>query len=254
MSFDAVFLFSFAMVFIRCSAMLLSSPILGSQNTPVQIRIFTTLAIAAALTLAVQPNIGTPPSDLYGLASFALQEAVAGLLIGTFVSLALQAAQIAGSIMDTQLGLSLSQVLNPVNGVPVTILAQFKYMLALVVLFVVNGHHTMIQAFAHSYTSVPTLSMTTLSAVSSGLGSMLANVSLLALQIATPVLGVSLVIDAALGLIGKAVPQMQVFVVGIPAKTAVGLMAVGLTLPALTGAVSNGVQLALDNLSHVFRI
>lgn len=191
---------------------------------------------------------------MYGLLAFALQEAVAGLLIGTFVSFALQAAQMAGSIMDSQLGLSLSQVLNPVNGVSVTILAQFKYMLAIIVLFNMNGHHMMIQAFAHSYTSVPTLSQATLSTVSTGLVSMLGAVSLLALQIATPVLGVSMIIDAALGLMSKAVPQMQVFIVGMPAKTAVGLMAVGMTLPALTGAVSNGVNLALVNLSHVFKV
>jgi flagellar biosynthesis protein FliR len=76
---------------------------------------------------------------------------------------------------------------------------------------------------------------------------------LLAIQIAAPVLGVSLVIDAALGVMAKAVPQMPVFLVGIPAKTALGLMAVALTLPALTGAVSNGIQLALQNLTPVFR-
>ena len=251
MSFDAVFLFSFAMVFIRCSAMLLSSPLFGSQNTPVQIRIFTTLAISAALTMVVQPDIGKPPVDLYGLLSFATQEAVAGLLIGSFISLALQAAQIAGAIMDTQLGLSMSQVLNPVNGISVTVLSQFKHMLAVVVLFNANGHHTMIQAFAHSYTAMPTLS---LAAVTSGLAQMLSSVCLLAVQIAAPVLGVSLVIDAAMGVINKAVPQMQVFLVAAPAKTAMGLIAVALTLPALVSAVTDGVQMSMQHLSSIFRM
>lgn len=254
MSFDAVFLFSFAMVFIRCSAMLLSSPIFAGQSSPVQIRIFTTLAISGALTMVVQPKIGAPPADLYGLAAVATQEAIAGLLIGSFINLAMQAAQIAGAIMDFQLGLSLSQVLNPVSGVSVTILAQFKYMLAVVILFAMNGHHLMIEAFASSYTAVPTLSMATLNAISTNITVLIGNVMLLGLQIAMPVLGASLIIDAALGLMNKAVPQMQVFIVGMPAKTAVGLMVVGITLPALAGAVSSGVQFALDGLTGIFRM
>lgn len=250
---DLAFLFSFGMVFIRCSAMLLSSPLFSSQSTPLQVRIFTTLAIAGALTTVVQPHLGQPPTDLYGLAAYALQEGVAGLLLGTFVSLAMQAAQIAGALMDTQLGLSLSQVLNPINGVPVTILSQFKYLLAVVVLLCVNGHHAMLQAFAASYSAMPTLSTASLSSVASGMTNMIGSVSLLAVQIAAPVLGVSIVIDAALGLISKAVPQMQVFLVGMPAKSALGLVAIGLTLPALASAVTTGVQLALQDVSGYFR-
>ncbi len=253
MSADSAFIFSFGMVFVRCSAMLMTAPLFGNQNTPVQIRIFTTLAIAGALTMVVQPNLGQPPGDLYGLGACALQELVAGLLLGLFVSLAMQAAQMAGAIMDSQLGLSLSQVLNPINGVPVTILSQFKYMLAVVVLLSANGHHTMLQAFAQSYSYLPTLSTATLANVTSGLTSMLTGISLLAVQIAAPVLGVSLVIDAALGLISRAVPQMQVFLVGMPAKSALGLLALGLTLPALVGAVSSGVNLAIQNYGGFFR-
>src|SRR5690349_5299798 len=111
MTFDPALLFAFLLVFVRCSAMLLSSPMFGAQNTPVQVRVMTTLAIAGALTLVLKPKMGPVPTEMYSLAAAVLAEAVAGIVIGLSMSLVLQAAQIAGSILDLQLGLSLSQAI-----------------------------------------------------------------------------------------------------------------------------------------------
>jgi flagellar biosynthesis protein FliR len=82
---------------------------------------------------------------------------------------------------------------------------------------------------------------------------MLASICLIAIQIATPVLGSGLIADAALALINKAVPQMPTMLVGGPAKQALGLIAVSLSLPALTIAVNNGCQLAISTFGHLFR-
>ncbi|MBI1756831.1 MAG: flagellar biosynthetic protein FliR [Fimbriimonas ginsengisoli] len=249
MSSDTALLFSFACVFVRCSAMLLTSPLFGAQTTPLQVRVLSTLAISGALTVVLQPHIGPAPADLYGLGAATLQEAVAGILLGSFVNLALQAAQIAGSLMDTQVGMGMSQVLNPINGVPGGAIAQFKFMLATVVFLCVDGHHQMLAAFARSYTLAPTLSA---SVIAGSFVSMLGSMCLLAVQIAAPVLGASLVVDAALGLINRAVPQMPAMLVGLPAKTAIGLAAVGLVVPAIAGGVTTGLQLAFDNLAPIF--
>ncbi len=58
--------------------------------------------------------------------------------------------------------------------------------------------------------------------------------------------------DAALGVIGKAVPQMQVFMVGMPAKIGIGMVAAAVALPALVNGVQYGVQLGADALSPIF--
>lgn len=250
MKMDEALLYAFTMVFLRCSAMLLTSPLFGAQNTPVQIRIFTTFSIAGALTCALAPHMGPVPPNMYALAASALQELVAGLLLGTFVNLALQAAQMAGAIMDISSGLAMSQELNPMTGIPVTILSQFKYMLAIVIFLAANGHHLMLQAFAQSYQLVPNL---TPAAITQSMIGLVTSVSLLAIQIATPVLGTSMIVDAALGLVSKAVPQMQTMMVGGPAKTAICLSAVAFSLPILTTAVVNGTNMALTSFGHLFK-
>jgi flagellar biosynthetic protein FliR len=250
MTFDSALLFSFLVVFVRCSAMLLVSPMFGAQNSPIQIRVFTTLAIAGALTCALKPSIGPAPTEVYSFAAAILKEALAGILIGTFMSFVLQAAQMAGSIIDMQMGLSMSQALNPLTGVPVTVISQFKYLLALVIFLSMNCHHQMIIAFAKSYETMPALSYATLPALKSGLASLLGDLCLLAVQMAAPVLAVSMIVDAGLSIVSKAVPQMQAMLVGLPAKVILGMLALSLGLPILTGAVSTGVNSAFRNLAH----
>lgn len=252
MNVDSATLFAFTLVFIRCSAMLLASPVFGSQSTPAHVRIFIMFAISASLTCVVKPHIGPLPGDLWTLAGAGLREALSGLLIGGLIALVVQAAEIAGAILDVQMGLGISQVLNPVSGISVTILSQFKFMLATVVFLCANGHHRMIEAFVSSYSTMPGLGLQSMPAIKDTFLSLLGTTFLLALQIATPVLAVTLVVDAALGLVNKAVPQMQVLLVGAPAKATIGMMTVGLALPALAAAVTAGVGTATDAITHLF--
>ncbi len=253
MALNAALMFSFLCVFVRCSAMFLSSPIFGGQGTPVHIRIMTCFAISGALTLTLGRQIGPPPPDLYSLAMAVAHEVVAGLLIGSFMSLVLQAAQMAGSLADTQMGLGMSQTLNPVNGISSTVVSQFKYMLAVVVFLSIDGHHLMLQAFARSYSDSSGLSMANLPAMKDSFVSLMGHLSLLSLQMAAPVLGVSLIVDAALGIINKAVPQMQVIQVGMPAKIVCGMIALSVGLPAMVAGVNTGVETALVSLMRTLR-
>lgn len=248
MHVDEALLYAFLLVFARAGAMLLSSPVFGAQNTPLPIRIFTTLAIAAALTAAVQPKIGPVPTDIYSLISAVVSEAAAGLLIGLFMQLVLQAALMAGALLDLQIGLGMSQQLNPIAGVPISIIAQYKFMLALIVFLGVNGHHVMLQAFSRSYELMPALSSGVIRAAQTNYISLLGQISLLSLTIAAPVLAVSLVVDAALGVISRAVPQMQAILVGLPAKLIMGMIALSLALPTLVVGVQSGVERATDLL------
>lgn len=251
MPFDSALIFSFFCVFVRCSAMFLSSPVFGSQSTPVSIRVMTCLAISGALTMTIGPNIGPPPADMYSFVMAIAHEVVVGLLIGTFMSLVLQAAQMAGAMIDTQMGLGMSQIMNPVNGVSSTVVSQFKFMLAVVIFLSMNGHHLMLQAFVKSYSQMPNLTMESLPILKDGIVGLVTQLSLLGLQMAAPVLGVSLVVDAALGIINKAVPQMQVVQVGMPAKIVMGMLALGVGLPAVVAGVNTGVESGLTTLMRV---
>lgn len=185
---------------------------------------------------------------MVGLVLSALHELVIGLLIGSFFQLVLQAIQMAGSMIDLQMGLSSSQTLNPVSGVPVTVIAQFKYMLAIVVFLSVGAHHTVIQAFVASYTLAPPSSAISMPSVQTGLIDLVQGFSLMAVQVAMPIAAVSFIVDAALGLVNRAVPMVPVFLIGLPAKIMLGLITVSVALPAIASGVRAGVDQVSDTL------
>jgi flagellar biosynthetic protein FliR len=251
MRVDEATLFAFLLVFVRCSAMLLASPIFGGPTTPPHVRVFTCVCIAGALTVVLRPQIGPIATSIPGLAIAVIGEALAGLLIGGLISLVLQATQMAGAMLDLHVGLGMSQTLNPITGVSVTVISQFKYMLGVVIFLSANAHHLMLQALVDSYNHAPALT-SNLPALQAGVVSFLGAMSLLAVQIAAPVTAVSFIVDAALGLIAKAVPQMQAIQVGMPAKIAVGIGALSLSLPPLVAAVTGGCDQVATLVHHIF--
>ncbi|HLK16867.1 MAG TPA: flagellar biosynthetic protein FliR [Fimbriimonadaceae bacterium] len=251
MKLDEATLFAFLLVFVRCSAMLLASPVFGGPTMPGHIRVFTCVCIAGSLTVVLKPQIGPVADSIPGLALAVMGEAIAGLLIGGLISLVLQATQMAGAMLDVHIGLGMSQTLNPLTGVPVTVISQFKYMLGVVIFLSANAHHLMFRALVDSYNHAPALGAN-LPGIHTGVVSFLAAMTLLAVQIAAPVTAVSLIVDAALGLIAKAVPQMQALQVGIPAKVGVGIAALSLSLPPLVAAVTGGCHQAFILIHRIF--
>lgn len=240
-------LFAFLMVFLRCSALFLSAPFFSAQNVPLMVRILTCLSVSAALTFAIQPKIGPVPQSMWELAGSALREILAGLLIGSVVTLAMQAMTIAGNIMDLQTGLGSGRVQNPLNGVESTLLSHLHSMLAMVIFVCIDAHHLLIQAFANSYNTFPRFGE-----IEPNLVNVLTQTMMLALQIAAPVMGVSLIVDAALGLLARAVPQMMAMQVGMPAKIGVGLSVVALGLPMTVMGVNAAVGMALNAIHQIF--
>lgn len=245
-------LFGLFMVFTRCSAALMSSPFFGATNTPVNVRILTSLAISFAISLVVKADIGHTPANLGAFFLVIANEVASGLLIGMILQLVIQIAMIAGSFLDMQIGLGMSQTMNPLLGIPVTIIGQFKVMLATMIFLSMNGHHMVIQAIVQSYKVAPTLTISDLGLLQTGVVHLLSQFMLLSIQIAAPVLGVSLILDAALGMMSKALPQLQPIQIGAPAKLALGMASVSLCLPALVAATHNGVAQSMDLIGKVF--
>ena len=238
---------AFLLVFVRASATLLVAPMFGAQNTPLPVRILTTLSLAGALTVAIRPKLGPIPESMHGLAMAVLIEAGAGLLLGGMVSLAMQALTIAGSLADLQTGLSMSQVLNPLGGVSSTVVSQLQTMLGLVVFLAANAHYLLIGAFVKSYDTVPTLAQ-----AHDALVPLLGGTFLLGIQIAAPVVAVGFLVDASLGLVARAVPSIQPTQVGAPAKLVAGLVAVSIGLPLVVSSVSTAVRMGLHAAGVAF--
>lgn len=241
MQLNEALFFGFFQVFARCTAMLLASPFYGN-GVPVNARIATGMVVSAGLTPVLLPHLASVPEDLFGLLAILFREVIVGIMIGTVLKLLAQAFEMGGSLLDLQTGLSMAQLFDPISGSAASIISRFKYMLAVVLLLCLDAHHLMFSAFLDTYSVPLKLSAESMPQIIENGFLFIGKICLLSLQIAAPVAAVTVIIDAATGLVNKAVPQMQGFLVSLPAKIAVSLMTLGIGLPIAVAAARAGVD------------
>lgn len=236
--------------------MLLSAPLFG-QTTPARIRIFFAGLFAACITPMLLPTLPTPPADMVGLFQDLILEIAVGLIIGLSIQILLLGAQMAGAFMDMQLGFQMMQMFNPMAGGATTLMGQFKFLLFLVMILIMDGHHMMLQAMVESYQLNLQFDAVSLESIRSSMVGFIASICVLSLQIAAPVAAVSFVVDAAAGVVNKSIPQMPVYMVTMGAKTAMGITAIALGLPLMAVAVRSGLDHTgvkiVEILSHAAR-
>ncbi|MCW5939349.1 MAG: flagellar biosynthetic protein FliR [Fimbriimonadaceae bacterium] len=235
-------------VFARCTALLLSAPPFGSM-VPVNVRVLLSVVLALALYPVVAPWMPPHPDSLFGLFGYVVREAMFGLLIGGVLHLAVLALQMAGAFLDVQIGTASAQLFNPMLGMTSTPVSQLKMMLGFVVLFLLDAHHVMFRALVFSFESA-TVSR---GLMIQGLLDTLSMAVIVSLQIAAPAVAVTAIVDLSAGVVNKAVPQTQPFLLSLPFKLGVGIFMISIGLPILVGGVQTGIEGASNALMNMLR-
>lgn len=220
----------FALVMVRLSGFVVTAPVLGSRNFPIIAKVSFTALVAAIVTPSILSLGQTLPSEPAPLAVLGLGELMIGLMLGFVMTLVFAAIQVGGQIMDMQSGFSMINVFNPAMETQVPVFGFFLFILAVLFLLVTNGHHVMIRAIISTFDRIP-------------LGGFVARPELFlevsrwgrvmfydGLLIAAPVAAALFVAYLAMGLVGRLVPQVQLFVVGFPLTIAVGLFVMALSV------------------------
>jgi len=221
----------FFMVFVRISAIILTMPVVGSANVPRQVKVGLTIAIA----YIVVQTANLPPVDLtlsvWELALKLIGELAVGLTIGFATQLIFTAVQLAGSIVGFQMGFAIVNVMDPATQSQVSITAQFQNILALLIFLSIDGHHWLITACTESYDVIPVLGFHPSSELVEMMINLTKNVFEAAIKLASPIIASLFILNVALGLIARTVPQMNVFIVGFPLQISIGLFLLGASTP-----------------------
>lgn len=187
--------------------------------------------------LPVVPEMPAPDS----LVVFAIQtvgEALIGLSLGFMVSLVFSSLYLAGQLIDVPIGFGLANIFDPQTGDNVPMIAQFQNTMTVLLFFILNGHHALLANFAQSFHVLP-LGETEFSPhVWSTVLRAFSSLFVLSVRIALPIVAVIFVTDVVLGILTRAVPQMNVFVIGFPAKILVGLLIYTITFPIIVGLIA----------------
>lgn len=218
------------LVFARVGAMIMLMPGVGDPAIPPRIRLAFSLLLALVLTPVVAAGVGAPPATVGALAAAVIHELIVGLMIGAIMRIFVSSLFTAGEVMSIQTTLGFAQTANPAQAQPSAALSSFLAMTGIVLVMTTDLHHLFIGAIAHSYELFPfTKPVPTQDAAALAVQTVASSFAL-GIQLAAPVIVFSLVFNLAVGLIGRVMPQFQIFFVSSPLSVLFGLSIFALSL------------------------
>lgn len=214
----------YLLIVARISAFFVTAPLFSYRNIPVMNKLMIVLVLAFFASFSIEsPEITI---DFYYILLI-LKEVIVGLGIGLIAMLMLYAVQVAGGFIDLQMGFAIANIVDPQTGAQTPLLGQYFYIFALLFLFAIDGHHLLLDGIFHSYQFIPIdqlfLPFST-GQVAKHVTDSFVTMFVIAFQMAIPIVASLFLVDIALGIIARTVPQVNVFVVGLPLKIFVSFL------------------------------
>lgn len=221
------------------------------EQTALRMRDQAGKAPDASLT-AAEFRLSLPlPSSLADLLWLIAGEFALGLALGLGVMTVMSGLQLAGNLIDSQIGVSLGEVFNPELETPTSFSSDLMYLLSTVLLLSLGGHVLLISTLVETFRAIP-VGYAFVSAPAIELLKNLVHQSMaLALQISAPVIATLSLVGLAMGYLGHTIPQVNVLVMGFPIRTMVGLFVVVLALAGMGDRVATILPGVIDQLRLV---
>ncbi|WP_159999064.1 flagellar biosynthetic protein FliR [Roseomonas sp. 18066] len=227
-------LYRWFLVFCRAAAALMLLPGFGETQLPGRIRVIAALVVAFCLAPLAGPL--QPVPGALGMAGAIAVEVLAGSFLGALSRLLLSAVHVAGQIIGQSIGLSNAFAFG-IGADNAAILGSVLYAAVMAAFFAMDGHHAGLRAILDSYRLVPLGEAPAAAPAARALTEALATAFRLAMQLSMPFLILSVVFNAALAGINRALPAMPVFMIGAPAILMTGLYLLGVAAPTLLSEV-----------------
>ena len=224
---------TFILVFGRALGLIVAAPFWGGRGVPVVVRVWIALILAVASYPMVQVASLAGGITLLTLFTSLVGEVLLGLVLGWLAQLLFAGVRLAGQEIELRSGLGLVQLVDPHQGGHSGIFSAFLEIAAGLIFFTLNGHHLLIQALSSSFSVFPLAGEKFVTRVLEGLIGSSAEIFTIALRVSAPVLLGLFLSDIVLGVLSRAVPQMNVFMVAQPLQFALCVFLVMVSLPAV---------------------
>ncbi|MFA0815042.1 MAG: flagellar biosynthetic protein FliR [Anaerofustis sp.] len=240
------------LIIMRLSGCILLNPIFGRKSIPVIYRIGLVLFISYFVYKAIPMQtiqISTLPTLMIAL----VKEFVMGYFFGFIIQLFVSVVMIAGEVIDMQMGVSMSKVYDPQSNVSMAMSASFLNIMFMLIFFAINGHLTLIRIFIFSFGVIPLGDMTFQPELFRQMAGMLTYILIYAVKLAMPILAAELITEIGVGIIMKAVPQINVFVVNLQLKVLLGFVVMLVLAPPFASFLERIILLMYDKMDLVFQ-
>lgn len=223
---------AFLLVLTRTSGIFFISPFFGSMNVSTRIRAGASVLIAAIIfPVVLKMYTVHAPANVLMFAFTVAKELFIGWLIGLIAYITLSAVSTAGKIMDMQVGFAVVNMMDPTTHQQTGLIGNFLYNLTIIYFLITNGHHVILGALAESFRIIPLDSMLWNDSLPQLMTDITAGIWLNGMKIAMPVTFAILLTNVGMGILARTMPQMNIFVVGIPMHLTIGTGMLSMILP-----------------------
>lgn len=224
---------TFFLVLTRVTAFYAFAPIFGGASVPNMAK----AGLGALTAFVIYPSVniaGFPlENDLATFTIVVASEAILGLVMGFVCNLVFEGIRLAGSIYDTQLGFGIVSVVDPEAETELSLMAMFKYFIAILTFLALDCHHYLIRALAISFRRIGLGSFWISGRTASNLVLNFSTMFEVGLQISIPLMGAIILATVVLGILAKATPRIQIFLLSFPLRIYIGLVTLSYLMPSL---------------------
>lgn len=222
--------FAAGLIFARVAAIIMLLPAFGETFIPPRIRLSFALALSLMFFPLIAGKVPPIPAGAADLAGALIKEILIGLMIGGILRIFMTSMATAGEIVSMATTLSFAQTANPMQAQPSTSLSTLLGTMALVLIFATNLHHLFLAAIVHSFDLFPFTRDVPVADAGQLAIQTLSRSFALGFQLAAPVVVFSIIFNVAIGLVGRVMPQFQVFFVSTPLIVVLGLSIFALSI------------------------
>lgn len=221
----------------RLSALFMMTPLLYAVPVPASVRVLFLLGLSTAIALPFASAPVVVPVGLGGMVGAFLSELALGATMGVGILMAFSGFEFAGRLLDVQIGFAMAQVFDPVTRRQVPVLTSVLGSLALLMFFLVDGHHALLRGVAFSLERFPVGQPWSVGAGADALVRQAAGLFTLGFALAAPVVLSLLLLEFALGVVSRNLPQANMIALGIPVKIVAGLLALSIWASGMGGVM-----------------
>jgi flagellar biosynthetic protein FliR len=240
----------FLMILARMSGCVFLNQIFGSGRLPALVKTSLSLFLTITIYGLLPPSLDMTISSPIEYSLLIIKEIFIGYLIGYIVSLFFSTVIISGEVIGMQTGMSMASIYDPTSNISTGITGSFLNLILMLVFFSSNGHLTLIQIFITSCKLVKIGSFSIPKDLFYNMVELFQQILILSLKLAMPIVAVEIILEAGIGILMKAIPQIQVFSVNVQLKILAGLLLILLLVPTFSTFIEKIIILMFDTVKN----
>ncbi len=230
------------------------SPLFSRTNVPISYRSGFSLVLTLFVYGAIPQTLPPEPTSIIQFTVIMMLELFVGLTMGLVMRIFFSVVGLGGEIIDTHMGFTMAQMYDPSSQTNMSVSAQLLNILFILVFFAENGHYTLIRLMLTSNAILPLGSANFGTDISEHVAMVFFLCISLGVKIALPIMAAGILGIVGMGILMKAIPQINAFVINLELKVILGFIMLISFLVPMNEYVLEVEILMLEHMENVLHI